>query len=139
MRIESRDNHFEIDLSIAEDHTLPSLEDAYLSLDFSSHGFSGANELWVASRDLVAFCQALVTLEQTRQGEALLRAADPRELQLRIYAIGPGEPLAIEGTTGYSISAPHGAFWHEARFGFEFAHHHLSAAIRLPWVQAHAA
>lgn len=139
MRIESRDNHFEIDLAIAEDHSLPSLEDAYLALDFSSHGFSGANELWVASRNLVAFCQALVSLERSRAGEAVLVAADPRELQLRIYAIGPGEPLAIEGTTGYSISAPHGAFWHEARFGFEFAPHHLTAAIRLPWVQAHAA
>lgn len=139
MRIESRDNHFEMTLAIEEDHSLPSLEDAYLSLEFSSHGFSGANELWVASRELVAFCQALVDLERSRQGEAVLTAVDPRELQLRVYATGPDGPLAIEGTTGYAISAPHGAFWHEARFGFEFEPYHLAAAIRLPWVRAHAA
>lgn len=139
MRIESRDNHFEIELAIAEDHSLPSLEQAYLSLDFSSHGFSGANELWVASPELVRFCRELVALERSQQGEAVLAGVDPQELHLRIYAIGPGEPLAIEGTTGYFIPAPHGAFWHEARFGFEFAPHHLAAAVRLPWVRAHAA
>lgn len=139
MRIESRDNHFEMILAIEEDHSLPSLDDAYLSLEFSSHGFSGANELWVASRDLVAFCQALAALERHRQGEAVLTSRDPRELQLRVYATAPDGPLAIEGTTGYAIAAPHGDFWHEARFGFEFEPHHLSAALRLPWVQAHAA
>lgn len=139
MRIESRDNHFEIDLAIAEDHSLPSLEQAYLSLDFSSHGFSGANELWVASDALTAFCQALVALARTRRGEARLAGADPRELTLRLFALDDGESLGIEGTTGYFIPAPHGGFWHEARFGFEFAPHHLATAVCLPWIRAHAA
>lgn len=139
MRIEGRNNHFELNLAIEEDHSLPSLEEAYLSLEFSSHGFSGTNELWVTSRDLVAFCQALVGLERRRQGEAVLTALDPRELRLRVYATGPDGPLAIEGATGYAISAPHGAFWHEARFGFEFEAYQLSSALRQPWVQAHAA
>lgn len=138
MRIENRDNHFEVCVAIEEDHSLPSLDDAYLSLDFSSHGFAGANELWVTSPALVAFCEALVALAESGEGEARLDSRQPGELSLRIYAMAPGGPLAIEGATGYSISAPHGAFWHEARFGFEIERWQLAAAVRQPWVQAHA-
>lgn len=138
MRIESRGNHVEIILAIEEDHSLPSLEAAYLALEFSSHGFSGSNELWVASADLVAFCQALVALARDGRGEAVLAAKDPRELELRIRPAGDGL-LAIEGRTGYAIGTGHGDFWHEARFGFEFEPWQLAAAIRLPWVRTHAA
>lgn len=138
MRIENRDNHFEMSVAIEEDHSLPSLEEAYLSLDFSSHGFSGANELWVSSEALVAFCQALVELERTRQGEARLESLQPGELRLRVHAPAVAGPLVIEGCTGYAISAAHGDHWHEARFGFEFEPYQLASAIRLPWVRAHA-
>lgn len=138
MRIENRDNHFEIAVAIEEDHSLPSLDDAYLSLDFSSHGFSGANELWVTSPALVAFCRALLALERSQDGEAVLESRQPGELRLRVYAMAPGGPFGIEGATGYTINVPHGAFWHEARFGFEFEPWQLAAAIRQPWVLAHA-
>ncbi|HET8730959.1 MAG TPA: hypothetical protein VFM34_07615, partial [Moraxellaceae bacterium] len=139
MRIENRGNHFEISVAIEEDHSLPSLEDAYLSLEFSSHGFSGANELWVTSPALVAFCCQLLELARKQEGEALLESRLPGELRLRVYATSPGGPLAIEGDTGYTVDTPHGGFWHEARFGFEFEPWQLVTAIRQPWIQAHAA
>lgn len=139
MRIESLDNHFEMNLAIEEDHSLPSLETAYLALDFSSHGFSGSNELWVSSAALVTFCQTLVALEQTRRGEAWLESLRPGELRLRVHAPDTDGPLVIEGSTGYAIGAAHGDYWHEARFGFEFEPRQLATAVQLPWVRKHAA
>lgn len=139
MRIENRDNHFEMTVAIAEDRSLPSLGDAYVTLDFSSHGFSGANEVWVAADALVAFCQALAELERNLAGEARLCSLDPDELELRVFPASREGHLAVAGRTGYEIGDEHGNFWHEARFGFEFEPWQLRLALQLPWVRAHAA
>jgi len=51
----------------------------------------------VVRTDWDAFLDALRRLEDKRRGEAVLRSADPRELEFRVYASDSAGHMAIDG------------------------------------------
>lgn len=138
-RISNGDNFFEMALSIEEDYTLPSYYgDAYIILKVQSSGFAGHNDLWVHSESLSAFSRALVALNKTLKGEAVLESISPNELVLRVFSCNSRGGLAVECSTGYHIIGESREYWHSVSFGFEFEPMQLSAMIQMPWIKRYA-
>lgn len=139
LRISNGDNFLEIGLAIEEDHTLPSHGDAYITLNVQSGGFAGHNDLWAQSESMSAFCRALIALNETIKGEAVLESISPGELVLKVFSFNSRGGIAVEGSTGYHIIGENREFWHSVSFGFEFEQTQLSTLVQLPWVKRYAA
>jgi hypothetical protein len=138
-RISNGDNFLEMGLAIEEDHALPGHNDAYITLKVQSGGFAGHNDLWAQAESMSAFCRALVALNKTLKGEALLESISPGELVLKVFSCNSRGGLAVEGSTGYHIIGEGREYWHAVSFGFEFEPTQLSALVQLPWVKRYAA
>lgn len=139
LRISNGDDFLEMGFAIEEDHTLPSQGDAYITLSVQSAGFAGHNDLWAQSESISAFCRALIALNETLKGEAVLESISPDELVLKVFSFNSRGGLAVEGSTGYHIIGESREFWHSVSFGFEFEQTQLSALVQLPWVKRYAA
>jgi hypothetical protein len=133
------ENYFELKVSPEENVSLQSYGDAYITVEVSSSGFRGHNDLWVSSESLRGFCRALVTLEASRRGEAELESMSPEELHLKVHSITSRGHMAVFGKTGYLVQHESGGFWHAVEFGFEFDPSQLAAAAKLPWMLRYAA
>jgi hypothetical protein len=132
MRVENGENFFEMGVAIEGDRAIQSRGDAYVTLRVCSAGFSGHNDLWVLGEALSEFPKSLGLLERSLRGEAILKSLSPDELSLRIYAANSRGTLAVEGSTGYEITATERSFWHSVSFGFSFEPQQLTKAISLP-------
>jgi hypothetical protein len=71
------DDFFEMAIATEEDVSLPSNEDAYVTVSIRSMGFMGHNDLWAASAAMRAFCAELLALEHNLRGEARLESLSP--------------------------------------------------------------
>ena len=138
LRFENQDDFVEIDIVSQETDDLPSRGDAYLTIRVSAAGFAGHNDLWVLAPALRSFCQALVTLERDRRGEALLGAVSPRELRLVVRSVDSRGHMAVEGSTGYEVQRENSRPWHSVDFGFEFDPSQLLRAVGVDWVRRNA-
>ena len=125
---------FRMDAAL-EDDPIQSKGDAYLTIQVSSAGFTGRNDLWVCDNVFSEFCRSLVTLERSLKGECLIESVLPEELRLRVFAANSRGTLAIEGTTGYLRLDGDLKFWHSVSFGFAFEPQQLTKAISLPWMR----
>jgi hypothetical protein len=72
--------------------------DVSVSVDVHLEGFAVGMSSSVVRSDWNGFLQALVQLEETRRGEAVVSSADGSELYLRVFAKGSEGHMAIEGT-----------------------------------------
>jgi hypothetical protein len=138
IRFEGNKDYFELDLVSQKDEDLPSKGDAYISIKLSSAGFSGENSLWVMSESICAFCRALMELEKTRRGSAVLESISPGELTLIIRNIDRAGHMGIEGKTGYHVQRENSSAFHSVEFGFEFDPSQLQKATSKSWVQKNA-
>ena len=138
MHFSNGQNSFEMGVAIEEDRSLPHHGDAYVTVKVQSAGFGGHNDLWVIGTAFADFCRALVQLDRSLVGEAILEGASPKELQLKVRSVTSRGHLAVEGNTGYNIQGHHGSYWHAVSFGLEFEPSQLSAVVALPWVQRYA-
>ena len=139
LRFWEGENYLELEVLPEEDTSLQSYGDAYVTVEVSSNGFRGHNDLWVSSESLRGFCRALVALEASRRGEAELESISPDELHLKVHSISSRGHVAVSGKTGYLIQHESGGFWHAVEFGFEFDPSQLASAVKLPWVARYAA
>ncbi len=128
----------EIDLASQEDAKLPSRGDAYLTIQVFSKGFSGHNDLWVSAASLRNFCAALVALERTRRGEAVIESMVSDEMKLAIRSLDAAGHMAIKGMTGYQVRRGTVTHWHAVHFGIGFDTSQLGAAVAEDWVQRNA-
>ena len=135
MRFQDKEDYLELHLVTVEQEDLPSNADAYMTVNVYSSGFEGHNDLWVSGDALCAFCKALITLEKMRQGEAMLEAVSPGELDIKVCSVSSGGHMAVIGSTAYEVQREHGVLPHSIRFGFEFEPAQLVEAINLSWVK----
>jgi len=118
---------------------LPSRGDAYVTIEISSHGFSGHNDLWVSYGSIQSFCKNLIRLEEVRTGETILESISPNELYIKVFSTTSRGHMGILGSTGYSIQNENSRFKHSVSFGFEFDPSQLIAAIKVDWVKRNGA
>jgi hypothetical protein len=69
----------------------------FFDVDVRIGGMNAGTGVIVARSDWEAFVASLTELEKSRRGEAILRGADPRELNLCIYAADRAGHMAIRG------------------------------------------
>ena len=139
LRFWQGENYFELEVAPEEDVSLQSYGDAYVTVEVSSNGFRGHNDLWVSAEGLRGFCRALVALEASRRGTAELESISPDELRLKVHSVTSRGHVAVSGKTGYLIQHESGGFWHSVEFGFEFDPSQLASATKLSWVARYAA
>src|SRR5215471_5019704 len=135
---DSHEDFVEIHLVDQEADELPSKGDAYLSIQVSSAGFSGHNDLWIDGATMHSFCKGLVGLERERRGEAIIKSISPEELSLSVHSVGRRGHMAIEGSTGYQVQREDFLPWHSVQFGFQFDPSQLVSAIRLDWIKRYS-
>jgi hypothetical protein len=138
VRFDGQDGFVEIGLVSQESADLPSHGDGYLTIRVSSEGFAGHGDLWVSSRVLRSFCEALVSLERNRSGEALIESMSPNELRLVVRSVGSRGHMAVEGTTGRQVHRENTRVWHSVTFGFEFDPSQLKTAANVDWIKRNA-
>ena len=138
LRFQNGKDFFEMAVATEDDSALPNYGDAYVTVKVQSAGFVGHNDLWVLGPAMSAFCHALVRLERSLRGEAVLESIAPDELELKVHSVTSRGHLAVEGKTGYYINGENAMYWHSVSFGLEFEPGQLSTAITLAWVKRYA-
>ena len=138
LRFQEHEDFVEIRLVSQEPDNLPSRGDAYLSIQVSSAGFTGHNDLWVVAAALHCFCEDLLALERERRGQAMLESISPGELGLRIRSIDSLGHMAAEGFTGHGVQRQLFRPWHAVHFGFEFDPSQLVNAVHVDWIKRNA-
>jgi hypothetical protein len=139
MLIQQSNNKVVISLLSQETEELPSKGDVYLEIEITSNGYSGKNDLWVLYADFKEFCNALIVLNEKRQGEAVLFGMSPNELEIRIHSVSSLGHIAISGYTGYEMIGENSSFLHQVKFGFEFDPSQLEKIVNSKWVRDNAA
>ena len=139
IRFQDHKRFVEVDIVNQEDGDLPSCGDAYVTIEISSNGFSGHNDLWVSYGSLRSFCKNLIRLEEVRKGETILESLSPNELYLKVFSTNSRGHMGILGTTGYGIQNENMQFNHSVSFGFEFDPSQLVAAVKVHWVKRNGA
>jgi hypothetical protein len=138
LRFENQPDFVEIDLAKQATGDLPSSSDARLTIRVSSSGFGGHHACWVQAQVLHAFCRALLDLERSRRGNAILRSLSPNELELVVRSADSCGHMLIEGSLGFRVQRAHTRAWHAVQFGFEFEPSQLLKAVAVDWVKRNA-
>ena len=108
-----------------------------ISITVSSSGFTGHTDTYVVG--FPEFCKVLISLEQARTGEAVLKSVSPGELELVVRAVDRKGHMAVEGVVGYHYLGETGTrYWHAAHFGFEFDPSQLQEAVKISWIKKYA-
>jgi hypothetical protein len=135
----NKNNYLKIDLlSLEDDKTLPSYEDARIMISVSSNEFFGKNASWVSAKSFKEFCSNLIALEKNRFGEAALKSMSQDELDLKIFSIDSLGHIGIKGLIGHNIFSENISFHHCIKFGFEFDPSQLITAVKESWVKQYA-
>ncbi|OOG40588.1 hypothetical protein B0E51_08040 [Rhodanobacter sp. C05] len=134
MRLENVGSFFEMDVAIKQGQSAQNHGDAFVTVNLSSGGFGGQCGAWVSGPEFSAFRAALVSLERSLKGEAMLESISPGSLKFKIYPANNRGHLAIEGSTGHHVFEERKNFWHSVSFGFTFEPQQLTRAMSLPWM-----
>ena len=105
----------------------PGDEDLLLSVTVVVGGYSASDQVWIVAQDWRGFMNELRTLEKSRQGQAMLRGASPRDLELAFRATDRAGHMAVSGFVGWN--SPDG-FYQRCEFGFPFDAGMLSTIVR---------
>jgi hypothetical protein len=76
-------------------------DDVLLNVSVKARGYSAADQSWVVGSDWSKFPSELVTLEQNRQGLALVEGASPNDFRLEIYSTDSVGHMAARGHVGW--------------------------------------
>jgi hypothetical protein len=138
MRFEGSGNSIQIDADVEEDSSLSSFGDVLVTLNISSNGFSGTNEVWVQREEAEGFYRAMSLLEQSLHGRATLTSISPAELVLTVLSVSRRGNIAVSGETGYEVQTENSQFLHSIKFGFEFEPGQLTTAVQESWLSQYA-
>ena len=105
----------------------PGEGDLLLGLALAVSGYRANDEVWVMADEWRRFMEELRALESSREGEATLRGASPRGLELVFKATDLMGHTAVSGFIGWD--SPDG-FYQRLEFGFEFDAGLLASAVR---------
>lgn len=105
----------------------PGEGDLLLSLTVAVSGYQANDEVWVMADEWLRFMEELRALESSREGEATLKGASPRSLELAFKATDLMGHMALSGFIGWN--SPDG-FYQRLEFGFEFDAGLLASVVR---------
>ena len=124
-------DHFEL-IPFDQDKHTPGI-----SIIVSSSGFSGHTDTFVVG--FPDFCKGLISLEQARTCETVLKSVSPGELELKVRSVDRKGHMAVEGVVGYHLLGETGTlYWHAVHFGFEFDPSQLIEAVDVSWIKRYA-
>jgi hypothetical protein len=107
---------------------LPCSGDIRLAVRVASNGFTGEYDgVWVGADEFRRFLTDLRTLQETRQGAAVVEALSPEKFRLALRAVDGAGHLVAEGRLGRWVFA---RYWHAIEFSFEFCPSLLAQAVR---------
>lgn len=138
MCFEGNGNYVRLDAYVEDDSTLPSFGDLLVTLNVSSNGFSGENEVWVQREEAESFYKAMFSLEQSLNGHATLASMSPAALELTVLSVSRRGNIAVRGVADQRIRTENAEFLHSIAFGFEFDPAQLTTAIRASWLSRYA-
>ena len=76
---------------------LPCAGDLHISVTVNSNGFTGLGETWIASPEFSQFLTALRSLEETRDGHAVVESISPGEFRLEFLSTDKFGHMAVSG------------------------------------------
>jgi hypothetical protein len=112
--------------------------DLRVLISASSEGFSANSHCWVDRTSFVGFLRALVSLGESRAGEALLASMSPGELSFRVFSSSALGHMAIEGSISHQFPGERLQHQHTLSVGFEIDPSEVANSAKTPWVRTFA-
>ena len=127
MKLIGKEGFLELELSETGERGTPGESDILLSVKVEASSYSAADQSWVVAEEWDRFLTELTTLEERRQGRAVLEGASPDDLRLEFYSSDSAGHMAVQGHLGWNKPDGHVL---RLRFGFSFEPDLLPTAVR---------
>jgi hypothetical protein len=127
MRLDGEQGFVELKQSELGEPGTPGDGDILLNVTVQVSSYSAADQHWVVALDWKRFLSDLHTLDERRQGSAILQGASPEDLRLEFYSTDSAGHMAVRGHLGWH--RPDGHFL-QLRFGFSFEPDRLPKVVR---------
>jgi hypothetical protein len=126
LKIQEQDALLELEVAGSGAVNTPGHNDVRMNVSVRTAGYAAADHCWVLRPDLERFLRELRTLDQTRQGQAVLVSVSPVGLRLEFYSTDSAGHMAIRGQVGRTDA---NGFLSQLRFGFTFEPDKLSSVL----------
>ena len=106
MKLICEEGFLELQRSDSDDWNSPSESDTLLNVAVDVSGYSAADQSWVVAGEWGKFLSELETLDERRQGRAVVEGASPDDLRLEFYSTDSAGYMAVQGPTPNAIKCP---------------------------------
>jgi hypothetical protein len=127
MKLICTEGFLELHRSDADDWNSPSQSDILLNVTVDVSGYSAADQGWVVAAEWGKFLSELETLDERRQGSAVVEGASPDDLRLEFNSTDSAGHMAVQGHLGWHKSDGH---FLQLRFGFSLEPDLLPNVVR---------
>lgn len=117
MRLDGEEGFLELERSELGESGAPPDEDVLLNVTVQASSYSAADQSWIVGRDWDHFLSELQSLDDLRQGRAVLEGASPEDFRLEFYSTDSAGHMAVRGHLGWQKSNGH---FLQLQFGFSF-------------------
>jgi len=117
MKLIGREGFLELQRSEVGEQGTPAESDILLSVTVKASSYAAADQSWVVAGEWDRFLLELRTLDEQRQGRAVVEGASPDDLRLEFYSTDSAGHMAVRGHLGWH--KPDGHLL-QLRFGFSF-------------------
>src|SRR5262249_23572076 len=101
MRLNGREGFLELQPSDNRGHGTPSESDILLNVTVEASSYSAADQSWVVAEKWDGFLTELGTLDERRQGRAVVEGASPDDFRLEFYSTDSAGHMAVQGYLGW--------------------------------------
>lgn len=127
MKLIGNEGFLELERSETGGRGTPGESDILLNLTVEASSYSASDHSWVIADEWDRFLTELTTLEERRQGRAVVEGASPDDLRLEFYSSDSAGHMAVQGHVGWHKPDGHVL---RLRFGFSFEPDLLPTAVR---------
>ena len=127
MKLIGEEGFLELERSETGERGAPGESDILLNVTVEVGAYSAADQSWVIADEWDRFLSDLTTLEDRRQGRAVVEGASPDDFRLEFYSTDSAGHMAVQGHIGWHKASGHIL---RLRFGFSFEPDLLPTAVR---------
>jgi hypothetical protein len=127
MKLIGKEGFLELELSEVGERGTPGESDTLLSVTVEASSYSAADQSWVLADEWNRFLAELTTLNERRQGRAVVEGASRDDLRLEFYSTDSAGHMAVRGHVGWHKPDGHVL---QLRFGFSFEPDLLPTVVR---------